>query len=144
VPEFDSEFHRIHVTDNEGVRLMRFERNHQSNMHIDDPYQTDIEYVGYLHLTVAVCPQATRALVIGLGGGSLVKRMWRDYPWMSVDAVELDPEVIEICQAFFALPDDERLRVFCSEGRAFIESGEETYGIIAIDAFNDDRIPLPS
>lgn len=143
MPEFDSAFHRIHVTDNDGVRLMRFERNHQSNMRLDDPFETDIEYVGYLHLTLAVCPQATRALVVGLGGGSLVKRMWRDYPWMHVDAVELDSQVIEICRAYFALPDDERLRVVCEEGRAFVESCEERYGIIAIDAFNDDRIPLP-
>lgn len=143
MPEFDSAFHRIHVTDDGGVRLMRFERNHQSNMLLDDPYHTDIEYVGYLHLAIAVNPSAATALVVGLGGGSLPKRMWRDYPWMRIDAVEIDAEVIDISKALFELPEDDRFRVIHSEGRAFIESCDETYGIIVIDAFDDDRIPRP-
>ncbi len=143
MPEFDSAFHRIHVTDDGVRRIMRFERNHQSDMFLDDPYETSIEYVDYLHLTLAVCPKAARALLVGLGGGSLAKRMWRDYPWMRIDVAELDAEVIEICRAFFELPDDERLRVVHSEGRAFIESSRDTYDIIAVDAFDDDYVPRP-
>jgi spermidine synthase len=110
-------------------------------MRIDDPFETDIEYVGYLHLTLAVCPRATRTLVIGLGGGSLVKRMWRDYPWMRIDAVELDPDVIEIARELFALPDDERIRVIAGDGRAYVETCPERFDILVIDAFDDDRVP---
>jgi spermidine synthase len=139
--EHHSPYHRLRVTDNDGVRLLKFERNQQSSMRLNDPFETDIEYVGYLHLTIAVCPQATRALVIGLGGGSLVKRMWRDYPWMHIDAVELDPDVIEIARELFALPDDERIRVIAGDGREFIETCPERYDIVVIDAFDDDRVP---
>lgn len=143
MPDFDSAFHRLRVTDDRGVRLLKFERNQQSSMHLDDPFETDIEYVGYLHLTLAVVPEPARVLVIGLGGGSLVKRMWRDYAPVHVDAVEIDPEVVEVARGLFELPDDERIRVVVGDGRAFVDTCAERYDIIVVDAFDDDRIPRP-
>ena len=62
-------------------------------MRLDDPFETDLSYVAYLHLPLAVKPDASSALLIGLGGGMLAKRMWRDYPGMHIDAVEVDPGV---------------------------------------------------
>jgi spermidine synthase len=137
----DSAYHRLHVSDDNGVRLLKFERNQQSSMRLDDPFETDIEYVGYLHITRAVRPDARRALVIGLGGGSLVKRMWRDYAPMRIDAVELDPEVIDVAYELFALPRDDRIRVFAGDGREYVESSVETYDIVVVDAFDDDHVP---
>ena len=143
MPEFDSPFHRLRVTDDGAWRLLKFERNHQSSMALDDPFETDIEYVNYLHLALAVKPDPRSALVIGLGGGSLVKRMWRDYPALSIDAVEIDEQVVGIAREYFALPDDERIRVFVDDGRAFLGYCAETYDLIVVDAFDDDHIPRP-
>jgi spermidine synthase len=141
VYEHDTPYHHLKVTDDRGIRLLKFERNHQSSMHLDDPFATDIKYVGYLHLTVAVNPAATRTLVVGLGGGSVVKQMWRDYPWMHLDAVELDADVIDVCQELFALPHDERIDVHCADGRDYLERTKDSYDIIILDAFDDDHVP---
>lgn len=143
MPDFDSPFHRLTVTDNDGVRLLKFERNHQSSMLIDDPFETTIEYVGYLHITLAVKPDATRTLVIGLGGGSVVKRMWRDYPAMHLDVAEIDGEVAEVATALFELPDDDRIAVHIADGREFLTRHLDAYDIIIVDAFDDDRVPRP-
>jgi spermidine synthase len=139
--EHDTDYHRIRVTDNDGVRLLKFERNQQSSMRLDDPFETDIEYVGYLHLTLAVKPDARRALVIGLGGGSVVKRMWRDYPEMSLDVVEIDSEVVDVARELFGVPDDPRIRIFTEEGRGFVRLAPDIYDIVIVDAFDDDRVP---
>ena len=136
-----SEHHRLHVADNGGVRTLRFERNQQSSMLLDDPFATDIEYVAYLHLACAVVPDPTRALVVGLGGGMLVKQLWRDHPPLTIDAVELDAEVADIAREFFGLPDDPRVAVHVCDGREFVEHHEATYDIVVIDAYDDDRIP---
>jgi spermidine synthase len=138
-----SRYHDIHVEEYGYLRILRFERNRQSTMYLDAPFDTDIEYPAYLHLPIAVKPDATRALVIGLGGGSVVKRMWRDYPGMHLDAVELDPEIVDIAHRFFALPEDERIRVVVGDGRAFVETTSETYDIAVVDAFDEDRVPRP-
>jgi spermidine synthase len=141
MPEFDSPFHRLRVTDNGAWRLLKFERNHQSSMALDNPFETDIEYVNYLHLALAVVPAPRSALLIGLGGGSLAKRMWRDYPSLEIDAVEIDEQVVKIAREFFALPQDERIRIFIDDGRAFLGYCAEQYDLIVVDAFDDDHVP---
>ena len=143
MPDFDSPYHRLTVTDNDGVRLLKFERNHQSSMRLDAPFETTIEYVGYLHITLAVKPDAARTLVIGLGGGSIVKRMWRDYPSMHIDVAEIDPEVAEVASTLFELPDDDRIVVHIADGREFLGRRLDVYDIIIVDAFDDDRVPRP-
>lgn len=133
--------HRLKVVDHEGVRSLKFERNHQSSMSLTDPYATDIEYIGYLHLALAIKPDAARSLAIGLGGGTIVKQMWHDYPWMHIDAVEIDPEVIEIARSYFALPENDRIGIYLGDGREFLEYSNESYDIIIVDAFEDDHVP---
>jgi spermidine synthase len=138
-----SPFHDIHVEDLGYLRVLRFERNRQSSMYLDAPFDTDFEYPAYLHTPLAVKPDATRTLVIGLGGGSVVKRMWRDYPDMTLDVVELDPEIVDVAHRFFELPRDPRIRVVVDDGRAFIETATGTYDIVIVDAFDEDRVPRP-
>lgn len=138
-----SRFNHLRITDNNGVRLLRFERNRQSSMYLNDPFETDFEYPGYLHLSLAIAPHATDTLVIGLGGGSVVKRMWRDYQHMRLDVVEIDAEVVEIARSFFALPDDERIRVAVADGREYVRHSTEAYDIVIVDAYDDDRFPRP-
>ncbi len=137
-----SKHHLIRVADCNGVRTLRFERNQQSSMRLDDPFGTDLEYVGYLHLPLAVKPDASRALVIGLGGGTLVKQLWHDHPSLHIDAVELDAEVAEVARELFGVPDDPRITVHVAEGRAFLEASTGAYDFIVVDAYDDDRMPL--
>jgi spermidine synthase len=138
-----SPYHDIHVEDLGYLRVLRFERNRQTTMYLDAPFETDLEYAAYLHTSLAVKPDATRTLMIGLGGGSVVKRMWRDYPQMRLDVVELDPEIVEVAHRFFALPEDERISVFVGDGRSFLETALDTYDILIVDAFDEDRVPRP-
>ncbi len=141
MPEFDSAYHRLRISDNDGVRLLRFERNQQSSMLLGDIFETTMEYIGYLLISLAVKPDAARVLVIGLGGGSLVKRLWRDYPEMFIDACELDPDVVQVAICYFGLPEDERIRITVGDGREFVQLTRDTYDIIVVDAFDDDRVP---
>jgi spermidine synthase len=136
-----STYHEINVTDYDFLRVLRFQRNRQSSMYLDAPYETDFEYPAYLHTPLAIKPDARRALVIGLGGGSVVKRYWRDYPEMWLDVVELDPEIVDVAYTYFALPRDERIRVFVDDGRRFLDTTNETYDIVIIDAFDEDQVP---
>lgn len=138
-----SPYHEIHVEDVGYLRVLRFARNRQSSMYLDSPFDTDFEYPGYFHIALALNPDADRTLVIGLGGGTVVKRMWRDYPSMRIDAVELDPGVIDVAYRFFELPEDERIRVFADDGRRFLETSSDEYGIVVLDAFDEDRVPRP-
>jgi spermidine synthase len=80
-------------------------------------------------------------LVLGLGGGAVTKRMWRDYPELEIDSVEIDPVVVEVARDYFGLPEDERSRVFIEDARRHIQQTDETYDIIIIDAYYSDALP---
>jgi spermidine synthase len=136
-----SAFHDITVADEGFIRTLSFGGIRQSSMYLDAPFDTDFEYPSYLHTALAVKPDAVRTLAIGLGGGTVVKRMWRDYPEMRIDAVELDPDVVDVARRFFALPDDERIRVIVGDGREFVAESAETYDIVIVDAFEGARVP---
>jgi spermidine synthase len=60
-----------------------------------------------------------------------------------VDAVEIDAEVAAIAHELFELPDDPRICVHVTDGRAFLEASSDAYDIIVIDAYDDDHIPRP-
>jgi spermidine synthase len=139
--ETTTKYHRLRVTEDRGVRLLRLDRSPQSSMKVDDPFDTDFEYPQYLHLALALNPTASRTLVIGLGGGTIVKQMWSAYPDMRIDAVEIDLAVVDVARRYFELPDDDRVRVFVGDGREFVERSAETYDIVVLDAYDDDRIP---
>ncbi|MDZ4168263.1 MAG: fused MFS/spermidine synthase [Coriobacteriia bacterium] len=133
----------IHVIERGAIRTLRIGRIEQSSMYLDSPFETDFDYPAYLHITVAIVPEPRRALVIGLGGGTVVKQLWRDHRALSIDSVELEPRVADLARTQFALPTDERIRVHIGDGRAFVEDTSETYDIVIVDAFDDDTVPLP-
>lgn len=78
-------------------------------------------------------------LLIGLGAGSYAKSSVKS-GW-KVDALEIDPAVIDLAKQYFGLqPED--ASVFCVDGRLFLTETEKKYEVIAIDAFGSSLIPF--
>lgn len=138
----DTQYHRIAVTERDGVRHLRFDSSHQSAIDMADGLTSRIRYPDYMQLPMALKPDAKRVLVIGLGGGAVTKRYWHDYPGMRVDSVEIDPVVIDVSRKYFGLPDDPRLRVFAQDGRRFVQTAKDTYDIVVVDAYYSDSLPF--
>jgi spermidine synthase len=80
-----------------------------------------------------------RALIIGLGGGSVAKHYSRN-DW-TVDAVEIDPLVIDVAYRFFGL-DSTEARVSRMDGRQYLASTPTMYDVIVLDAFGSSSIPF--
>jgi spermidine synthase len=138
----DSQYHRIAVVEDDTSRYLRFDSSFQSGMYIDDPYRTRFGYSDYLQLPFAYRAQTESVLYIGLGGGSAPKRTWRDFPGVRLDAVELDPEVVDVAYEYFELPRDPRLNVEVEDGRRYVARSDERWDVIVIDAFYSDSIPF--
>jgi spermidine synthase len=77
--------------------------------------------------------------LVGLGGGSVVKRFARD-GWR-VDAVEIDPVVTRVAREHFGLEDDEAA-VYHMDGRRFLATTGETFDLVIMDAFGSSSIPF--
>jgi spermidine synthase len=137
----DTRYHRLAVVDDADTRYLRFDNSLQSAMYRSDPFRTRYRYTDLFHLGIAYNPDARNVLFIGLGAGSSEKRMWRDFPDVRIQAVELDPVVRDVAYRYFALPRDPRLRVDVGDGRRFLARDERRWDVIVVDAFFADAIP---
>lgn len=138
----DTQYHRILVTENAGERTLRFDRSRQTAIDVSDPTVSRLRYPDYLHLALALKPDAERVLVLGLGGGALPARMLVDYPEVTVDAVEIDPVVVDVAERFFALPEDERLRIYVEDARRYVQRTGERYDVVIVDCYHADALPF--
>ena len=138
----DTRYHRLAVVDAEGSRFLRFDSSFQSGMFVGQPFRTRFRYTDYFELAFAYRPSARNVLVVGLGGGSAPKRIWRDFPRVQVDVVELDPVVADVAHRWFAVPRSPRLRIDVEDGRRWLERHPQRYDVIALDTFFSDSIPF--
>jgi len=102
-------------------------------------WESTFSYVNVIDISRRFFDKPGRMLLVGLGGGSVVKRFVRN-GW-SVDAVEIDPAVVRIARKYFALRDSEA-RVFTEDGRRFLDTCGRTYDVVVLDAFGSSSIPF--
>lgn len=89
--------------------------------------------------------EEVKALSIGIGGGSLPLFLLGHFPLMSIDAVEIDPVVMEAAQSVMGFPGkDNRLGIYVQNAADFVceHQSRKQYDLIYIDAFDgEDAIP---
>ena len=128
----------IAVTNARGVRTMHVGGEAiQSAMRIDDPFALALDYTRCMMAFLLFHPEPRRALMIGLGGGSLAKFFHRNLRRTSTRVVELDRDVVAAARQHFALPeDDARFRVEVGDGVEALSP--ECCDVLMLDAFEDE------
>ena len=138
----DTRYHRMVVAEDGESRFLRFDSSFQSGMYLADPYRTRFAYTDYLDLALAYRPTARRILFVGLGGGSAPKRIWRDFPGVQLQVVELDPEVVKPRTAGSRSRAIHGSAVDVDDGRRWLTRHDERWDAIVLDAFYADSIPF--
>ena len=126
------------MTNSRGVRTLHVGGEAiQSAMRIDDPFALALDYTRCMMAFLLFHPEPRRALMIGLGGGSLAKFFHRYLRRTSIRVVELDAAVIAAARQHFALPpDDARLSVEVGDGVEAL--APECCDLLVLDAFEDE------
>ncbi len=129
----------IAVSDSRGVRTLHVGGEAiQSAMRIDDPFALALDYTRCMMAFLLFLPEPREALMLGLGGGSLPKFFHKRLRRTAVRVVELDPRVIAVSRAQFALPpDDSRLRVEVGDGAQAL--APECCDLLVVDAYHDEE-----
>ena len=133
---------RIQVIDKLERREMRFgNRVVQSALSKACPDFLLLSYTRHMMLGFVLHPQAERMLHIGLGAGNIARFIHKHFPHAHQDVIEQSPEVIQIAQHYFNLPDDERIRFLVGDGFATMATCEQEYDLIFSDAFEAAGTP---
>jgi len=86
-------------------------------------------------------PMPKRMLMIGLGGGSLLKFCHRHWPQSDITVVEIDPQVIALRHEFLIPADSSRLRIVLADGAEYVKDADlEPYDVILVDGYTEDHM----
>ncbi|MBI4624046.1 MAG: fused MFS/spermidine synthase [Verrucomicrobia bacterium] len=138
-----SPYSTVIVTEENGLRTLLFEKGgaRQSVVKPGDPDHLELPYASAAFAGLALCGEPRRVLVVGLGGGTLPVFLRKHYPDATIDAVDIDPDVVYVAKKFFDFREDSRMHAFVGDGREFIEKIRQPYDVIFLDAFGSDSVP---
>ncbi len=109
------------------------DKNMQSLFIRDDPLN-DQYYYYYLN-TAPLINKAASVLVLGMGAGTSPYQMIKLFG-IAVDAVEIDPYVVEVAQEYFGLDQvKDNLNIFVDDGRTFLRKTSKQYDVIEVDMY---------
>ncbi len=138
----DTVYHRITVSDEGSVRYLKLDNYWQSALDRGRPRRTVFAYADYMHLPLIFVSQPRHVLMIGLGGGTVPGRYVADYPTVTMDVAELDPQIVVTARTYFGVEIGDRFRVTARDGRLHLRLSSTPHDIILIDAYLIDTIPF--
>ncbi|TVS18820.1 MAG: methyltransferase domain-containing protein [Planctomycetaceae bacterium] len=139
-----SAYNEVLVTETgQGLRVLRFEPDgaRQTVVKPGDPEHLELPYARVIPLGLALADDPQRVLIVGLGGGTIPSMFRKHLPELRIDAVEIDPVVVDVARRYFGFREDAAMRAYVQDGRQFIQQRTNLYDVIFLDAFGADSIP---
>jgi len=117
----------------------------QSEMLLSRPDALVLAYTRAMMGFALFVPRPRHILMVGLGGGSLVKFCHRHFPDCRITVVELRADVIALRDTFLVPPDDARLRIVHADAvdvlRKLAARGEPCFDVVLVDGFDPEGLP---
>jgi len=126
------------------IFAVRQSNHNQSCIDLNDPQRIVFPYVRMTLAGLLIQPNIERALIIGLGGGTVPMTLRALYPGAMIDSVEIDPAIVRVASDYFGFTSDERNQVAVQDARVFVRrqiSKGLRYDYILLDAFTGEYIP---
>ncbi|MES2743298.1 MAG: spermidine synthase [Pseudomonadota bacterium] len=129
------------ISEHRGVRFLHLGTAWvQGAMRLAKPDAIELTYVQMMMMWLLFTEQPRHVVQLGLGSGALTKFCYRRLPHTRVTAVELNPNVIAVCEARFGLPaDDARLAVRQMDALDFVCDPANRAGvdILQVDLYDE-------
>lgn len=134
-----SEFSEIRVREQGSLRSLYFVEPglevRQTSIDLNDPGRLVVPYTRTMFASLLFKRPQDRVLVVGLGGGAMVRFLQTHFPRTRVDAVEIDPEVVRIARDYFGTRAGGNVRIFTEDAFRFLDRNHGKYDAIYMDAF---------
>ncbi|MSO99908.1 MAG: hypothetical protein EXR07_02480 [Acetobacteraceae bacterium] len=142
----ETEYNDIFIVKRDSFVTMAFQRQRrgytESAIDLADPTAMPVGYTSAMTVGLAFPETARRALMIGLGGGSVSTYLAGHMPDLIVETVELDPGVIRAAKQWFGVRETPRTPLIEADGRVFLTRNNTQYDLILLDAFRGGYVPF--
>jgi spermidine synthase len=140
IHETRSEYSRIRVRENDRVRRLFFvddagDEYCQSAIDLDHPATLQHGYAKGMFASLLFRERQDRVLIVGLGGGGMVRFLNERFPRTLVEAVEIDPVVVGIAAEYFGVKEGPRTKIHTADAFAFFDAPRDPLDVIYLDAF---------
>jgi predicted membrane-bound spermidine synthase len=146
IAHLETVYNDVFVTKEASLLSLSFQwkgwRFYQSQANLADPDDLPMPYSRLMSLSAIFPQDIKRVLVLGLGAGSIAVYLHRFVPDAAIDAVDLDPGVIEVAKKYFGLRETGTFHMVPGDARMFLNRHAEPYDIIVVDAFTGSYIPF--
>jgi len=132
----------IEVVDEGELRSLHFGTfPRQSCMSLQTPHTLELTYTEAMMAALLLNPAPERVLVVGLGGGSLVKFILHHFPNCQIDVVEYRQDVVKVAHGYFQVPEnDSRINIHVGDGYLFVQErfyqDAVGYDMLLVDAYD--------
>ncbi|HVY06177.1 MAG TPA: polyamine aminopropyltransferase [Burkholderiales bacterium] len=128
----------VEVSEQDGIRSMHLGSDTvQSSMKLDDPYELVLSYTRAMMAFLLFRPEPGRVLMIGLGGGSLAKFVYRHLPEARTTVIESEAAVVAVARQYFHVPQDEdRFIVETADGAAWVAAHPDCCDVLMVDGYD--------
>ncbi len=135
----------VEVSESAGVRSLHLGGDAiQSAMRLSAPDKLELHYTQAMMACLLFRPDPGDILMIGLGGGSLVKYVRGTLPKARMTVIEISAKVVAAARSFFSLPgDDETLRVVVDDGAKYVAREAADVDVLLLDGFDDGAQAKP-
>ncbi len=86
-------------------------------------------------------PAVRRALLLGLGGGTVASVILRRFPSAAITGVDDDVRMLALAREAFDLGRHDNVRMVTADAFDFVETDEGPYELICVDLFRGLRMP---
>lgn len=135
----------IEIHDEGDLRTLYFSGQYlQSSMSLADPVRLTLSYTQIMAFSVLLSGELRRILMIGVGGGSLVRFFHHFFPDCHIEGVDNSARVLDLARGWFGLPENDRVTIHCQNGASYLanNAGHE-YDLILIDAYDGRGMAQP-
>ncbi len=128
----------VYVSEKFGVRSLHIGSDTvQSSMRIAKPFDLELAYTRSMMGFMLFNAKPQRVLMVGLGGGSLAKFIYRQLPWAALQVVEISPRVVAIARQYFQVPaDDARFSIIIGDGAEFAARDDNAVDLMVVDGYD--------
>ncbi len=110
----------------------------QTYVGADQDYKYSIwSWANYFPTAASIFPKGSKVLLLGLGGGTIVKQFNR--MGFDVDVVEIDQRIWDVSIEYFNM--DPNTQVHIDDARHFLKTVQKKYDIIVYDTFLSESVP---
>lgn len=129
---FHSQFNgEIKIVESFGKKAIYVDGAPQSGAEIGPMWKKVIERIKNHELRIK------NALILGVGGGNIIKELLENYPNTAIVAVEIDPIMIKLAKKYFDLNLNSPSRIIISDAFSWIKkvSSKKKFDLIVVDLF---------